>query len=106
DDPDWVNENALDILARYSSKLTMKASLRELAETYSLCPQLLGIESSKGPCFWYQIDKCKGACCGEENPLSYNIRFAECFAKTRVAAWPYDGVAVISERSEDLEELH
>lgn len=106
DDPEWTKDNSNKILARFSSKLTMKSSLRELAETYNLCPQLLGLENSKGACFWYQIDKCKGACCGNESALSYNIRFAESFARTKVLPWPYDGVIAITERSADIEEIH
>jgi len=44
---------------------------------FELCPKLCGIQKSKGACFDYQYDQCKGACAQEEDYSDYNERVKE-----------------------------
>lgn len=43
-------------------------------EAYELCPKLTGIQKAPAACYDFAIHKCKGACCGKEDPDAYNSR--------------------------------
>ncbi len=45
-----------------------------LTDKFNLCQNLTGLYATKSACFQYAVKKCKGACIGEEEPESYNIR--------------------------------
>jgi len=85
------------ILAVYRSQGKGKRALIELAKEYSLCQKLLGLEKGRGRCFGSQIEQCKGACINEENPIKYNMRFAESFANTKIRQWPFPGAIIVTE---------
>jgi DNA polymerase III subunit epsilon len=51
-----------------------KSMLVSLVERYNLCQKLTGLYETTGPCFHYHVGMCRGACCGEEAPESYNER--------------------------------
>lgn len=75
----------------YRSKNQALASLRELADAHTLCPQALGLESGKGHCFAHQIGRCKGVCCGEETPESHYLRLQLALAGQKLQVWPHAG---------------
>ncbi|OGM29016.1 hypothetical protein A2801_04045 [Candidatus Woesebacteria bacterium RIFCSPHIGHO2_01_FULL_41_10] len=100
--PDKVTE----VMAVFKSKKQAKEQLRALANEYMLCPKLLGLENSRGRCFASQLGKCKGACTGDEDPVDYNMRFADCFATTKVKRWPFPKAIVIEETDKKLKECH
>ncbi|MBI3889002.1 GIY-YIG nuclease family protein [Candidatus Saccharibacteria bacterium] len=101
DDPSQADE--VSIIATYTNRGKAKSSLETIIKTFQLCPKLCGIEKAKGPCFSYQLGKCKGACVGEELPHSYNARLDEAFDARRVDAWPYDSPVIVQERTVDDE---
>lgn len=74
-----------------------KASLKAAAKDHMLCPKLLGIEQGAGPCFAYQLGRCRGACVQEEDPMTYNARFAEAFDARRIRSWPFKGPVMLPE---------
>jgi len=49
----------------------------EKVSEFELCPKLSGIQKSKGACFDYQYDQCKGACAQKEDFTEYNDRVKE-----------------------------
>jgi DNA polymerase III subunit epsilon len=70
----------------FTSKERAKSRLLALIEKYNLCQKLTGLYETTGPCFHYQVGLCRGACCGNESPGSYNERArkaAEEFVFTR-----------------------
>src|SRR5690606_20942739 len=69
---------------------------------------LLGLEKRDGPCFAYQIKRCRGACAGVEAPREHALRLAAAFAALRVRAWPFPGRIAIRETAADggRSELH
>ncbi|MES2879450.1 MAG: DNA polymerase III subunit epsilon, partial [Pseudomonadota bacterium] len=75
----------------YRSKNQALTSLRELADTHTLCPQALGLESGKGHCFAHQIGRCKGVCCGEETPESHYLRLQQALSAQKLQVWPHAG---------------
>jgi len=83
---------APDLYGLYRSHSRAKRALREIADANALCPRLLGLEpSGNGPCFSYQLKKCRGACCGKETPLSHNLRLANALYRLRIESWPFKG---------------
>ena len=51
-----------------------KSQLFRITEEFQLCQKLTGLYKSDSSCFQYSINKCNGACIGEEDPDSYNNR--------------------------------
>jgi len=61
-------------LALFSSKENVRAKLDHVISQYNLCQKLCGMYETPGQCFHRQVSLCRGACCGEEEPRSYNER--------------------------------
>lgn len=81
-----------------------KDFIRKLGKENELCDKYLGLEKTKGSCFAYQLNSCKGACTGDEAPLRYNMRFVQAVSKYKVKSWPFSGPIVIKEQGENREE--
>jgi DNA polymerase-3 subunit epsilon len=99
-----IDTDAKDnILGVFKSKKQAKSVIENLAREYQLCRKRLRIGSKlrDGPCFYYQLGQCRGACTGEDDPDSYNQRFREAFRDYAVRSWPFEGTVVISEDSAD-----
>ena len=64
-------------LSFYGSRKSGLNHIEQLSENYDLCLKINGIEKQHDACFKYGIQKCRGACIGEEFPLEYNQRFVE-----------------------------
>lgn len=93
-----IGESELDkVLGIFRTKGKAKDTLLQLADEFTLCHKLLGLENGKGACFRSQIEKCKGACTQAEHPLKYNMRFAEAFTKFKIKQWPFAGPILIKE---------
>jgi DNA polymerase III subunit epsilon len=95
------SDSAGDILAVFKSQRQAGEFLRNAAKERRLCHKLIGLESTRGPCFGYQIHSCDGACIGEEPPLRYNMRVEGAFSGRKVKGWPFRGPILIEERSSD-----
>lgn len=80
DDENYLNLKVIRIVDElspiytYSSQQEGKEHLERLCEEYELCQKYSGLYDNSGPCFYYHIHKCKGACCGEEEAETYNAR--------------------------------
>ena len=94
----------------FGSKKQAQTKLRKIAEEQQLCNKVLGIETKKGPgpCFGYQLHRCKGACVGDEPLEKHNARLLAALAKQKVKTWPYEGVIGIAEVAPDgvSKEIH
>ncbi|MFC4158154.1 3'-5' exonuclease family protein [Chitinimonas lacunae] len=96
----------------YTSQREATNSLRKLAEVNKLCPIMLGLEKpsrrGNGPCFAYQVGKCRGACVGKEAATVHQARVGAMLAKFRLSNWPYPGLIAIRERASSGEaaDLH
>ncbi len=56
------------------SKSEAETLLQRVVTRYQLCQKLCGLYKVSGACFHYHIKQCKGACCDQETPESYNLR--------------------------------
>ncbi len=75
----------------YRSKNQALSSLRELADTHTLCLHALGLESGKGRCFAQQIGHCKGVCCGMETQEAHFLRLKLALVQQQLQVWPHPG---------------
>lgn len=92
----------------YRSRRQALQALRDLADAHGLCPRLLGLESGDGRCFAHQLGRCRGACCGGEDPRIHGARLRAALAAERLRAWPWEGPVGLRETSDDGQrsELH
>ncbi len=80
DEQGYLNLKVMSIISElspiytYSSVQEGKEHLERLCEEYELCQKLCGLYFNAGPCFYFQINKCQGACKGEETVEDYNKR--------------------------------
>ncbi len=69
----------------------------------------LGLESRSGankPCFAWQLKRCKGVCCGRENPSFHRARLEAALASLQVRTWPYDGAVGLIETLGERTDVH
>ncbi len=87
------------ILAIVRSKKKAVTLLHDLAKQHKLCTKVLGVEHSSKSCFAYRLGWCKGACVGNESPLTYNLRMLTAFSEYKIKKWPFDGPILIHEEN-------
>jgi hypothetical protein len=89
-----------NIIGIFRSLSQAKKILNLYADVHLLCPQLLGVEKNSAGrgCFYSQLGKCNGACCGREDTLIYNSRFDTAFSERKVKTWPYQSPILIDEK--------
>lgn len=61
-------------LSSFPDKDSAKRFLERIIQKHELCSTHCGLTDGNGPCFNYQIQRCKGACVGKEDIASYNER--------------------------------
>ncbi|MDT8401011.1 MAG: exonuclease domain-containing protein [Bacteroidales bacterium] len=69
-----IKDNKAHPLSVFTSKEGARSKMNMLVNKYELCQQLCGLYKSSGGCFHRQVGICRGACTGEENAASYNMR--------------------------------
>lgn len=101
--PELLGESDLDLsdpgasFGRFRNKRAAKLALRNICTRDGLCLIRCGLEKGSGPCFAFQLGRCRGACAGKESALIHNIRLAAALAGLRVSAWPFKGTIGIRE---------
>lgn len=94
---DLAAADSLPVFGWFRNRRAAKLALGKLCAGDGLCPQRCGLESGEGPCFAFQLGRCRGACAGRESALLHNLRLAAALAGLRVSAWPFEGVIGIRE---------
>lgn len=96
-----------ELYGQFKSKREAHNTLRELAAEHGLCLKRLGLEQGKGPCFNFQIKRCKGACvpaelpsAAGESPGRHDLRLKVALAVLKLRAWPFKGRIAIRERDD------
>jgi len=83
-------------------------TLRQIAEAHELCLAALGLEKTTAagrPCFAYQLQRCRGACVGEEPIARHSARLLAALERLKLSNWPYPGAIGIVERDRYHERL-
>jgi DNA polymerase-3 subunit epsilon len=66
----------LNVLREFPNVNAAKGMMARLIQQFKLCQNLCSIDKTGGACFYYHLQKCKGACIGEESAEDYNERVA------------------------------
>jgi DNA polymerase-3 subunit epsilon len=104
-----VAAEAYDELAGlFRSRRGATNALRELLAANQLCPLVAGLEKGRGPCFAFQIERCRGACCGRESLRLHAARLALALHALHLEPWPFEARIGIRERDREREadEIH
>jgi DNA polymerase-3 subunit epsilon len=110
-----VNEDEIDpsqmdhLFGTFRSKRQAVETLRKIADLSHLCAKTLGLEAGRaGPCFAYQLKRCKGVCCGQESAEMHALRVQQALMAHKLKAWPYRGKIGIEEYNleNDLRQIH
>lgn len=97
------------LFGTFRSKRQAVETLRKIADLSHLCAKTLGLETGRaGPCFAYQLKRCKGVCCGQEPPEIHALRVQQALMAHKLKAWPYRGKIGIEEYNleNDLRQIH
>ncbi|MCE3238421.1 MAG: polymerase epsilon subunit [Gammaproteobacteria bacterium] len=81
------------------SKRQLMQKVLDYTKQWNLCAKLTLLEKGTGPCFYFQIKRCNGACLNLEDPTVYNARVITAFRKLRIESWPYSSSIIIKEKS-------
>ena len=73
-----------NVLRSYSTAAGAKSALKQLLEEFELCQVMCNMHQTGSPCFYYHLDKCHGACMGEELVEDYNERAADAMASLEI----------------------
>lgn len=84
-------------VALFYTKGHAQSSLERQADNYHLCPRFCDIERLHGRCFYQQLDKCKGACVGQESPGDYNTRVHQAIVALNHGSTHDDNFFIIGE---------
>ncbi|CAN1530434.1 DNA polymerase III epsilon subunit, exonuclease domain [Methylophilaceae bacterium] len=103
-----VPENMDYLFGTFRSKKQAVDAVRHIAQEKQLCLKALGFESGKGPCFGYQIKRCKGVCMSKEEPAIHYLRVQQALVSLRLKSWRYKGKIAIKEHNPETNktELH
>lgn len=110
-----VHEQEIDpsqmtqLFGTFRSKRQAVETLRKIADLSHLCAKTLGLEAGRaGPCFAYQLKRCKGVCCGQESAEMHALRVQQALMAHKLKAWPYRGKIGIEEYNleNDLRQIH
>lgn len=81
----------------FNSRLAARKALEALADETRLCRKRLGLESGSGPCFAFQLRRCRGACVEEETNDAHLARVEQALERYLIPAWPHRGAIAIAE---------
>lgn len=97
-----------DLYGIYKSKRHAVEALRKIIDLHHLCPQSVGLEQGEGPCFAFQLRRCKGVCAGHQKSEIYYLRLKQALIKHQIKPWPFKGKVAIREHNIEngLTQLH
>jgi DNA polymerase III subunit epsilon len=97
------------LFGTFKTRQQATEALRKIAEKNQLCLKLLGLEAgADGPCVAFQLKRCKGACCGQEQAEIHSLRLQQALIAHKLSLWPYPGKIGIEEYNleNDLRQIH
>jgi DNA polymerase-3 subunit epsilon len=107
-DIDWAarGPDSPPLYGPFATKAQVRPWLEAIAYEHGLCWRMLGWEKRGGPCFARQVRRCRGACVGEESAQAHGLRLATALGAKKLRDWPFEGRALVRERSDTREAVH
>ena len=92
----------------FASRHSALEQLRVIADEQRLCLGLLGLERvvAGRPCFRAMINRCGGACRGDESREQHRIRLEDALAQMQIVCWPYPGAVGLVEKFGEMQQVH
>ena len=92
----------------FASRHSALEHLRSIADEHRLCLGILGLERvARGrACFRAMINRCAGACRGDESREEHQARLEVALAQMQIVCWPYPGAVGLEECCEDMRQVH
>lgn len=92
----------------YASRHAALEHLRNLADEQKLCLGVLGIEKLRSgqACFRAMINRCQGACRGDESLATHAQRLLEVLEREKIFCWPYPSAIGLVERHDTKTQIH
>ncbi len=92
----------------YASRHAALEHLHNIADEHRLCLGLLGLEKVKSgqACFRAMINRCNGACRGDETQASHQQRLLDALDSQKIFCWPYPCAIGLVERLESDIQIH
>ena len=87
-------------VAAFGSVKGARGFLDRMVDEFELCQRHCGTHRMKGPCFYYTIHKCKGACIQAESVEEYNERAAQV---THRLQYEHENMIIIDEGRNEKE---
>lgn len=85
----------------FRSRRDCMAALRDMASAWQLCPKRIGLqgfERRTAACVNVQVKRCRGVCCGREDPRQHDLRLMSALDGLRMPEWPWAGRVALRER--------
>ncbi|WP_018412212.1 exonuclease domain-containing protein [Methyloversatilis thermotolerans] len=85
----------------FRSRRDCTAALRDMATAWQLCPKRIGLQEAErhtAACVNVQVRRCRGVCCGREDPRQHDLRLMSALDGLRIPVWPWPGEVVLDER--------
>jgi DNA polymerase-3 subunit epsilon len=85
----------------FRSRRECLVALREIASAWQLCPKRIGVqgfERRTAACCNVQLKRCRGVCCGREDPRQHDLRLLSALDSLRMPDWPWPGAVSVNER--------
>ena len=80
------DDKKFDLIARYEKTSYAQSTLKSVVSQFRLCRPFCGLEGHMtGNCLNFQIGLCEGACSGNEDIDSYNIRAQKAIEKLKLS---------------------
>lgn len=97
-----------DLFGLYASRHAALEALKQIADEQRLCLSVLGLEkvSVNRPCFRAMLNRCAGACHGQEDLDAHRARLFDSLSQSRIMCWPYSGAIGLVETLDDETQIH
>jgi DNA polymerase III subunit epsilon len=90
----------------WRSAADARRALESQARAHRWCFKLLGLESSAGSCFGYQVGRCDGACVGRVPAAVHLARVKMELISQRLRPWPHPGPVMVREGQGERAQYH
>lgn len=94
-------KNVRQTLLNFNSVQECRSFIETLCEEFELCPKYCHLQVNVNQCSHYQIDSCRGICCGKESVDEYNKRVHKALNSLKL----HQQHAVIKEQGRTPDEL-
>lgn len=108
---DVFSQNTTPLYGLFRHPREAKRVLQTIAEQHGLCQRRLGVEQvtskQQGPCFAFQVRRCRGACIGREQAAAFNQRLLTALARLKLESWPFpQPIAVVEQDPLSKQTVH